>query len=256
MPSSGQEIGRRELDLVGHAVTDRVLARELEGGRSMSVARIRTSSSIRLPPDGERHGDRPAPGPDVGDPDRRRAGRARRGRGAARTISSLGELDEPLGLRARDERPGVGREGQAEELLEPADVGDRLAGSRRVDGLPEAASAAPSPTGASGCAIDRRPVHARIARARSSSASSRAVSEPATRSRSMPTREELLDRGHRRGSAGLAGRGLDERGEPLRLVGRDERVDEPVELAVEDPGQVRQVHVRSRWSVTRSCGKL
>ena len=55
------------------------------------------------------------------------AGRARRAQPAHDL--GLGELDEPLRLGPRDERPRVDAEGQPVELLEAADVGDRLAGS-------------------------------------------------------------------------------------------------------------------------------
>ena len=52
------------------------------------------------------------------------------GRGAASSRVDdlgLGQLDDALRLRARDQRARVGREGEAVELLEAPDVGDRLA---------------------------------------------------------------------------------------------------------------------------------
>ena len=51
-------------------------------------------------------GDRAAARPDVDDPDRRRAGGPRARRASRRMTSARAELDEPLGLRPRDERPG------------------------------------------------------------------------------------------------------------------------------------------------------
>ena len=86
--------------------------------------------------DGERHGDRPAPRPDVGDPDRRRAGIPwLRGQPA----DDLGrcDLDEALGFRSRDQGPLVDGKGKPVELLDPADVGHRLARGPPVDGCPE-----------------------------------------------------------------------------------------------------------------------
>ena len=51
----------------------------------------------------------------------------------------LGELDEPLGLGPRDQRPRVDLERQAVELLEAAQVGDRLAGRPSLEVRPVAA---------------------------------------------------------------------------------------------------------------------
>ena len=63
-------------------------------------------SSARSPAqrDGEGDRDGAAARPDVDDPDRRRTGRPRRSAEPPHDLR-LGELDEPLGLRSRDQRP-------------------------------------------------------------------------------------------------------------------------------------------------------
>ena len=109
------------------------------------------------------------------------------GRGAAsnrRDDLRLGQLDDPLRLGSRDQGAGVRGEREPVELLEAADVGDRLAllapGEVRLVG------------GRRGLA-DRRlgvgddPVRSSpTVRARSSSASSRGLSEPEARRRATP----------------------------------------------------------------------
>ena len=76
----------------------------------------------------------PEPVPTSSDADRRRADRAG-GRREPADHLLLGQLDETLRLRARDERPGVDRERQSVELLEPPDVRDGLTGRPPGDGL-------------------------------------------------------------------------------------------------------------------------
>ena len=68
----------------------------------------------------------PPPVPDVDDANRRGIA-ATAGRGEPGHDRGSAGLDEALGLRARDERPVVDREGKPEELLDAPDVGDGLA---------------------------------------------------------------------------------------------------------------------------------
>ena len=128
------------------------------------------------------------------------------------------------------------------ELLDLADVGDRLAGLAPDERPRRTAAAAPSPTGASGWAIT--PVRS-IPRmfARRTSASRRGVSEPAARRRSTASRRRTSTVATRSRLSRPTEPSVDERPEALGLVGRDQGVDEAVELAVHDPRQVREVDV-------------
>ena len=187
-PSSGRTGGSRS------ASTKRIaVGRPRDRPRSRGRGRARPGDSVgredraRRGPssragsrsaDGERDRDRPAAGADVGDPDRiaapARAGAGLAGRSASRRID-LGDrrVDERLRLRPRDQRPRVDREGEPVELLDPADVGDRLAGRAAASSASSNRAAASGPTGASGWAriVVRS---APIAQPSSTSASSRA----------------------------------------------------------------------------------
>ena len=142
-----------------------------------------------------------------------------------------------LGLRARDEHARVDVQRDAVELLEAPDVGDGLAGlaalHERLEGRLMAA-----PNGASGCAGPAAAVQPRTW-PRSSSASRRGVSEPADAQAVGSARGGArCPAGHR---ACTSGPSLED-GQPFGLVGRDQRIDEAVEVAVEDRRQVVQVH--------------
>ena len=76
---------------------------------------------------GEGDGVRPATRPDIGDAKGRRAERSGI-RDQSRRDRSLGELHEELRLRTRDEGAPIDAECEAIELLDAAEVGDRLAG--------------------------------------------------------------------------------------------------------------------------------
>ena len=133
--SSGRDGGSRSATskrtVSATACADRVLAGEVE----------RVRPEVR----GQDHG-RPRRAPrDASAARRRRRSRRRRCRfrrrpgGPARRrarlppvsraiVSTMHRFDQPLGLRPRDQRPRVDREGDPEELLDAADVGDGLAG--------------------------------------------------------------------------------------------------------------------------------
>ena len=68
----------------------------------------------------------------VRDPQRRPVRRTCNGAQSAHDLG-LCQLDEPLRLRPRDQRPAVHLEREPVELLEPTQVGDRLAGSAALD---------------------------------------------------------------------------------------------------------------------------
>src|SRR3990172_4645511 len=79
--------------------------------------------------------------------------------------------------------------------------------------------------------------------ARRTSASRRGVSEPAARSRWMESQRSASTVAIA-GSAGRAGSvAVGDVRQPLGLVGRDEGVDEAIQLAVHHPGQARQVEM-------------
>ena len=112
------------------------------------------------------------------------SGAARRGEAAHR----LGDdgLDEPLRLGPRDQRPSVDREGDPVELLDPADVGDRLAGQPPRQRVLEPCRRL-RPDRRVGMGEDRRPVDAdreRRAAARRRAGPSRSRSAAAARRRS------------------------------------------------------------------------
>ena len=105
----------------------------------VSVAMSSTSPSIRAPAQLDRQGDRDRPGARS----RRRSTRSggvpggpRRARSAGRTISAEDQVDEQLGLRPRDQRPGSVDRASPWNSLKPADVGDRLAARSGGRGRP------------------------------------------------------------------------------------------------------------------------
>ena len=100
----------------------------------------------------------------------------------------LGEhqVDDMLGLRARDERAPIDGQGDPVELLDAADVGDRLPGGAPLERRADTSPRRPVPTGASPFAttvVRSTP----MACASNSSASSRGVSNPSARRRSTPS---------------------------------------------------------------------
>ena len=139
--------------------------------------------------DGERDRDRAAARPDVERPAAVVARPAARPSASRRMISLERQVDEPLGLGSRDERPRVDGEGEPVELLDAADVGDRLAGRPPVQRGPERPPrrpARPARRGGRRSSSGRRRPRSRAA-ARRRAAASR--TRP-PRSRSMPSRQE------------------------------------------------------------------
>jgi hypothetical protein len=138
-PRPRHKVGNRDPDAVGHAMRDRVLPGERSRvGRSVG----RDDLDLARHPEaaqrgGDRHGDRAAAGSDIGEADGRRAGGSR---SATEHIGDLREREvhQELGLRPRHERAGVGRQRQAVELLNAADVGHGLAGGAPLEGQCEA----------------------------------------------------------------------------------------------------------------------
>ena len=123
-----QQIGLEERELVGDGLADGVLTGELEGvGRTVrgdhgDLGGRPSSSDRHDQGDGDGAGTRA----DIEDPDRWRPDRAGRRRETPHHLG-LCQLHQALGLRPRDERSRVDREGEPVELLESPDVGDRLA---------------------------------------------------------------------------------------------------------------------------------
>src|SRR5207244_7091599 len=124
-----QEVGLDEPDAIRDRVAHRVLAGQVERIRRIVGAQDLDLAEGAATPQrySEADRNRGAAGADVRDPDGWRAPRPRR-RGEPLEDLRFGELDEALGLRARDERAGVSREREAVKLLEAADVGDGLTG--------------------------------------------------------------------------------------------------------------------------------
>ena len=135
--TGGRRSASHEPELVGDGVADGVLAGEVQGVRSeTSVARTRELLVGTTAPQGhdEGDGDGAAAGPDVGDPDRRARRRAGAEAVSRRMTSSWAASTSASvsgrGMRAR----AVDDEREAVELLDPADVGDRLARRPPLDG--------------------------------------------------------------------------------------------------------------------------
>jgi hypothetical protein len=116
----------------------RVLAGQLRG--LVGHVRGHDLDLAQHPPAPKSHGegnrDRSAPGPHVGDGE---GWCARRSRRPAQAIGDLreGEAHEQLGLGSRDQRPGIHGEGDPVELLEAAEIRDRLACRAAADVIVE-----------------------------------------------------------------------------------------------------------------------
>ena len=196
-PSRGRkQVGRDDRNPVPHRLRDRVLAGEI--GRAVGRVGADDLHLAEHPPAAERHreghGDGAAPGPDVGDGERRGARRARRA-GQALGDRAEGEVHEHLRLGARDQGAGVDREGHPVELLEAANVGHRLAGRTPLHGVAQA----PGRLGADrtlGVGEDRGPLHAQ--RVGQEQLGVEAGALRAARTQALDRgREKLADRRHR-----------------------------------------------------------
>ena len=205
-------------------------------------------------PDGQRDRDRAAPRPDVDDPEvRLPGGRALEAEPAHDLV--LRELDEALRLGPRDQRPRVDLEGEPVELLEPADVGDRLAGRAPLEIGPIAPRGV-GPDRRLGMRDDGRPAGPdRLARAaarhRAAASRTRPRQPIGTLAEERPGR---LDREPARRTRHVRRR---RRRPPRRsawsaMISASMRSSRSPSMT---SGRLWTV-LPIRWSVTRSCGKL